>query len=152
MKQTVIITGANGGLGSAMAKEFSHSKDGNLDYHCVYTVRQEANSPNLANALNDAKEGYTYDVASLDLSSLAAVRQFAQSINAKIAAGELGPIRALILNAGYQEHTSQHFSDDGFAMSFQCNYLSHWLLTLTLLQNLDPDHGRVVVVGSWSHE
>lgn len=91
-------------------------------------------------------------MAALDLSRLSSVRQAAADINARVAAGSLPRIRCLILNAAYQEHTTQDFTPDGFDMTFQCNYLSHWLLVLLLLQSMDRERGRVVVVGSWSHE
>lgn len=37
-------------------------------------------------------------------------------------------------------------------MSFASNYLGRWLLTLMLLQGLDRRDGRIVVVGSESHD
>ncbi len=37
-------------------------------------------------------------------------------------------------------------------MSFQVNYLAHFLFTLLLLQSMDKTHGRIVVIGSWTHE
>lgn len=80
------------------------------------------------------------------------VRAVAAEINARVEAGEIPPIRALILNAGWNEFQSQTWTEDGFDMAFAVNYLGHWLLTLLLLKSMDRDVGRVVVVGSLAHE
>lgn len=50
------------------------------------------------------------------------------------------------------EWTTESFTKDGFEMAFQSNYLTHWLLTVKLLQSMDKNKGRIVVLGSWSHE
>ena len=62
------------------------------------------------------------------------------------------PICVLILNAGFQDFGKQIWTDDGLDVTFTANYLGHWLLTLLLLQSLDKDSGRIIVVGSQSHE
>lgn len=43
-------------------------------------------------------------------------------------------------------------SEDGYEMSFQVNYLSNFILILLLLQSMDKTNGRILIVGSWSHE
>jgi NAD(P)-dependent dehydrogenase (short-subunit alcohol dehydrogenase family) len=151
-KGAILVTGANGGLGSAVVSKIV--SDGKLweAYHGVYTVRALDKATVLNGVLKRAPPAHEHDVLELDLSRLASVRTVADDINKRVADGLLPPIRALILNAGYQEHTEQNFTPDGFDMSFQCNYLSHWLLTLMLLQSMDREQGRIVVVGSWTHE
>ncbi|KAL2836326.1 hypothetical protein BJY01DRAFT_252055 [Aspergillus pseudoustus] len=106
----------------------------------------------LQDALAGASSEHQHDEYSLDLSSLANVRLVANTINMRVADGSLPPIRALVLNAGYQEHTEQYFSEDSLDMSVQCNYLSHWLLTLMLLQSMDKQRGRILVLGSSTHD
>jgi NAD(P)-dependent dehydrogenase (short-subunit alcohol dehydrogenase family) len=61
-------------------------------------------------------------------------------------------IFALILNAGYNEMNIQRFTEDGFATMFMTNYLGNWLLVLLLLQSMDREIGRIVVLGSKAHE
>lgn len=74
-------------------------------------------------------------------------------INARVAAGEIPPIRALVLNAGYQEFGTQTWTEeDKLDMTFTVNYLGHWLLALLLLQSMDREMGRVVWISSWSHK
>lgn len=100
---TILLTGANGGLGSAIVTEIVKSPD-LAAYHGVYTVRNAASAPQLKQALAGAKS-HKHDIVDLDLSTLASVRNAAGDVNRRVAAGEWPPIRALILNAAYQDHT-----------------------------------------------
>jgi NAD(P)-dependent dehydrogenase (short-subunit alcohol dehydrogenase family) len=43
-------------------------------------------------------------------------------------------------------------SEDGYEMTWQVNYLANQLLVLMLLQSMDTTSGRIVIIGSWSHE
>lgn len=151
-KGTIIVTGANGGLGSAIAAQIA-SQPEFAAYHTSYTVRDATSTPNLTHALESSlSHKHLYDILSLDLANLHSVRQTAEAINSGVSAGRIPPIRALILNAGYMSFDKQTWTDDGFDMTFRANYLGHWLLTLLLLKSMDKDFGRIVVVGSQSHE
>jgi NAD(P)-dependent dehydrogenase (short-subunit alcohol dehydrogenase family) len=129
---TILVTGANGGLGTAIVHNIISSPDLATQYYGFYTVRDVEKATALNEALESAPSGHKYEKMALDLSKLSIVREVADTINKRVAEGSLPRIRALILNAGYQEHTTQTFSSDDFDMSFQANYLSHWLLTLML--------------------
>ncbi|KAK6818912.1 short-chain dehydrogenase [Apiospora arundinis] len=150
---SIVVTGANGSLGRAIVSGIVSSPEF-ATYHGVYAVRD----PSSATALNDAlqtsntMQPHSHDIMSLDLSILASVRNFAAKFNTAVAAGDIPPIRVLILNAGWQEFTTQTWSEDGFDMAFMTNYLGHWLLTLLLLQSMDRESGKIVVVGSLSHD
>lgn len=151
---TILITGANGALGSAMVREIvaSHSY---RSYYGVYTVRDVLSASSLkASLAGDDKNAsqHSSEIISLDLSRLSSVREFAADINARVRSGSIPPIRALIHNAGYQENFTQTSTDDGFDMSFQVNYLSHFLLTLLLLGSMDREEGRILYIGSWTHK
>ncbi|KAI1087867.1 hypothetical protein F5B19DRAFT_486362 [Rostrohypoxylon terebratum] len=149
-KGTILITGANGGLGSALVSKIISTPEF-AGYYGVYTVRNPSSVPALRYTLSRAPASHHYTVESLDLSRLASVRALAHSINARVAAGEIPPIRASILNAGGNDMGKQSITGDGFDMSFESNYLGHWLLTLMLLQSMNRDTGRIVVTGSSSH-
>lgn len=152
-KGSILVTGANGGLGSAIAEQVLSRPSLAQDYHGLYTVRKVETADALKKVLSGAaKVKHQYDIVPLDLASLESVRKVAADINARVASGQIPPIRALILSAAYQEHDDQNFTNDGFDMTFQATYLSHFLLALLLLQSLDKEEGRVVVVGSWTHE
>ncbi|KAI1374795.1 NAD(P)-binding protein [Hypoxylon crocopeplum] len=152
-KGSILVTGTNGGLGSAIIKQILSRSSLAQDYHGLYTVRKVESADDAKKALRGAdKAKHYYDLISLDLSSLDSVRKVAADINARVTKGEIPPIQALVLAAAYQEHSSQVFTKDGFDMTFQSTYLSHFLLTLLLLQSMDKEKGRIVVLGSWTHD
>lgn len=163
-KGTILLTGANGSLGSKMASQIASTPE-LAAYHGLYAVRDANNAPVLRSALAQQHGGrdtttttspspsHAHEIISLDLTDLASVRAVAGSISARVAAGSIPPIRALILNAGYLEFTAQTWTPEGFDMTFASNYLGHWLLTVLLLGSMDrQEGGRVVVVGSESHD
>ncbi|RYP84557.1 hypothetical protein DL769_001145 [Monosporascus sp. CRB-8-3] len=149
-KGTILVTGANGGLGSAIVGIIA-SRPELAAYYGVYTVRDVATAGPLQSALQ-ATKFHSHDVMSLDLSELSSVREAAATINAKVSAGEIPRIRALVLNAGYREPQGQTWNKGGLDTAFASNYLGHWLLVLLLLQSMDRDSGRIVVVGGWVHD
>lgn len=153
-KGTILVTGANGSLGSTIASQIVTIPE-LAAFHAIYAVRNANAAPVLAAAIRDGTctQSHTHDTISLDLTDMASVRAVAASINARVASGEVPALRAVVLNAGYLEFTSQSWTTkDGFDMSFASNYLGHWLLALLLLQSLDRRDGRIVVVGSESHD
>ncbi|RYP77637.1 hypothetical protein DL771_001005 [Monosporascus sp. 5C6A] len=140
-KGTILVTGANGGLGSAIVERIA-SRPELAAYHGVYTVRDVAKAGPLQSALQ-ATKFHSHDVMSLDLSELSSVREAAATINAKVSAGEIPWIRALVLNAGCRDPQGQTRTKGGLDTAFASNYLGHWLLVLLLLQSLDRDSGRI---------
>lgn len=152
-KGTVLVTGANGSLGSALVSRLL-SRAETAAYHGIYTARNADAAPALKSALQTGKfaGSHSHDVISLELTNLDAIRAAAATINKRVAAGEIPPIRALVLNAGYLEFLKQTWTEDGFDTTFASNYLGHWLLAILLLQSMDPQAGRIVVIGSESHD
>jgi NAD(P)-dependent dehydrogenase (short-subunit alcohol dehydrogenase family) len=150
LQGTVLVTGANGGLGSAIVSRIVNSSLGK-EYYGAYTVRSPKTAKALDAVLKKAKD-HEHGIIPMDLSSLAKVREAAALINQRVADGAMPPIRALILNAAFQENTTLTMTEDGFDTTFQVNHLSHFLFTLLILQSMDKEKGRVVVIGSWSHE
>jgi NAD(P)-dependent dehydrogenase (short-subunit alcohol dehydrogenase family) len=147
---TILLTGANGGLGTAIVDAIV-SRPELSGCHGLYAVRDADNATALQCALQ-AGQSHPHDMLSLDLSDLESVRQFAEAVNAQVIAGKIPRIRALILNAAYRERQGQTRTESGLDIAFATNYLGHWLLVLLLLQSMDHERGRIVVVGSWVHE
>ncbi|KAK8113134.1 NAD(P)-binding protein [Apiospora sp. TS-2023a] len=141
---TVILTGANGGLGTAIVKQLASDSKFST-YYNIYTVRDATKSQEITSEV-------PHEFVSLDLTDLTNVRQVAEVINARINAGEIPPIRALILNAGFQDFGKQTWTSQGLDTTFAANYLGHWLLTLLLLGSMSKVDGRVIYVGSEAHD
>jgi NAD(P)-dependent dehydrogenase (short-subunit alcohol dehydrogenase family) len=155
-KGTVICTGANGGLGTAFVKAFAASPEGS-QYQAIYTVRDPATAHDLHAALKSAPKTHHSEILALNLASLQNIRAIASDINARVSQGHLPPIRALVLNAAFQDANvetlkPQAFTEDGFEMTFGVNYLANFLLVLLLLRSMDKEHGRIVLVSSWMHD
>jgi hypothetical protein len=153
-KGTILMTGANGGLGAAIVSKISNDAVLSKDYLGIYTVRSLARADAVTKVLNSntTTRNHEHELVALDLTSLAATRKVAEDINERVATGQLPPIRALIINAASQEYTTSTITADGFDRTWQGNYLSHFLLTLMLLQSMDKSNGRIFVTGSWSHK
>ena len=154
-KGTVLVTGANGGLGSAIVSRIISDPDLRI-YHGIYTVRNTKSCSQLDTALRstlgEQENIHSHEKISLDLSSLRSVREAATVINARVTDGVIPPIKAIILNAGYEESEKQHWTVDGLDMTFTVNYLGQWLLTLLLLQSMDRTTGRIVWISSWAQK
>jgi NAD(P)-dependent dehydrogenase (short-subunit alcohol dehydrogenase family) len=151
-KGTIVVTGANGGLGSAIVKQIVQTPDISTTNQGIFIVRNAEKATTLTKILSSAAPSFQHDTVSIDLSQLSSVREGAEIINARVAQGTLPPIRALVISAGFQELVTQTFTPDGFDMTFQVNYLSQFLLVLLLLQSLDKEHGRIVIVSGMNHE
>ncbi|KAF3491694.1 uncharacterized protein GIQ15_01211 [Arthroderma uncinatum] len=150
---SILITGSNGSLGSSIVQRILSHSELRRNYHGLYTVSKPERVSNINRVLKQAKStGHASEIVTLDLSSLESVRKVAEDINRRIANGSLAPIRALILNAAWQEQTTQTFTRDGFDMTFQATYLSHLLLVLLLLRSMNKSCGRIVVLSSWAHD
>ena len=146
---TILLTGANGGIGGGIVSELIKSSYGTT-HETLYVVRDPAKADWLKNTLKRAPKDHKHEILPLELSSLESIRSFAADINRRVANGSLPPLQAVILNAGLQHVTTKHYTKDGLEMTFGVNYLANFLLTLLLLQSMDKKHGRIVFTGSTS--
>jgi NAD(P)-dependent dehydrogenase (short-subunit alcohol dehydrogenase family) len=147
---SIVLTGANGGLGIGFVSELLKSPHA-ISYRAIYTVRNVKTAQSLQAALKNAPATHKHEISALDLTTIASVRAWADTINSRVADGSLPPIRALILNAAFQDETKQVFTSDGLDANFEINYLANFLLILLLLQSIDKTHGRIVFVSSCAH-
>jgi NAD(P)-dependent dehydrogenase (short-subunit alcohol dehydrogenase family) len=127
--RSVIVTGANSGIGRAAARALAAT-----GARIVLAVR----SVDKGRAAAATMPGET-EVRALDLASLASVREFA-------AAWE-GEIDLLINNAGVMVPPLTRTAE-GFELQFGTNHLGHFALTNLLLEHVT---GRVVTVSSTGH-
>ena len=146
-----MITGANGGLGVAALSRFLASPE-SKSYKGLFAVRNPATAKAAKKALNESAHPAQHEIIPLDISTLAGVRAGAEQINRRVSSGEIPPIHALVLNAAIQDGKGQKFTEDGFESHFGVNYLANFLLVLLLLQSIDKDEGRIIIVSSWTHD
>ncbi|KAK7966466.1 short-chain dehydrogenase [Apiospora aurea] len=151
LKGSILLTGANGGLGCGIVRRIITTPEF-LSHHGIYLVRDASRANALKYVLANAPAPYSYQILSLDLSRLPNVREVARDLKTRIAAGEIPPIRALALGAGYVDLGDHSWTDEGFDTAFVANYLGHWLLTMMLLESMDREYGRIIVVGSSSYD
>jgi retinol dehydrogenase-14 len=139
--QTVVVTGANAGVGRETAAGLV-----DLGARVVLTARDEAKGADAAERIRARGGPGTVEVAVLDLASFASIRRFARET-----APRLGRLDVLVNNAGLVQldHT---VTEDGFETTFGVNHLGHFLLTTLLLDQLRASApARVVVVSSVAH-
>ncbi|KAL2060741.1 hypothetical protein VTL71DRAFT_9383 [Oculimacula yallundae] len=156
LKGSVLITGANGGLGSAFVANFLKSPQAK-EYRGLFTVRDPSTARDLRTVIAKSPKDPEFEVLELDLASLENVRTLATDINERVANGTLEPIRALILNAGWQDASAAAlkpgtFTKEGYEMAFGANYLANFVFVLDILQSMDKENGRIVFVSSWTHD
>jgi NAD(P)-dependent dehydrogenase (short-subunit alcohol dehydrogenase family) len=127
--RSVIVTGANSGIGRAAALALAGAGT-----RVVLAVRNLEKG----RAAAATRPGET-EVRALDLASLASVREFAATWD--------GEIDLLINNAGVMAPPLTRTAD-GFELQFGTNHLGHFALTNLLLEHVT---GRVVTVSSTAH-
>ena len=139
--RTVIVTGANTGLGYETARVLA-----GRGAHVVIAVRDTAKGDAAANKIRSASPQAEVDVVALDLGSLASVRAAAEQLKSAHPRIDL-----LINNAGVM-YPPKQTTADGFELQFGTNHLGHFALTGLLLENvLAAEDSRVVTVASIAH-
>ena len=138
--RTVVVTGANTGIGRATAVELAR-RGARVHLAC----RSRGRAQPVLDEITAASGPDAAAFLALDLSDLASVRAGAE---AYIASGE--PLHVLIDNAGVAGQKG--LTADGFELAFGVNHLGHFLFTTLLLDVLVRSApARVVVVASDSH-
>lgn len=141
--KTILITGANDGIGRATAARLAAR-----GAHLVLACRNEAKAQLVAKAITEETGNHRIDTLPLDLASLSSVRAAADEFLA-----EHPKLDVLINNAGvYTERLE--LTEDGYELQFQVNHLGHFLLTLLLLPAIrcNCHCSRVINVSSALHQ
>jgi NAD(P)-dependent dehydrogenase (short-subunit alcohol dehydrogenase family) len=138
--RTVILTGANSGIGLEAARELARA-GAHVIMACRNTDKGESAAAQIRRELPDA----SLEVVALDLASLSSVREFA-------AAYDRDQLDLLINNAGVMV-PPRTTTEDGFELQLGTNHLGHFALTGLLLGKLmATPQARVVTVSSTAHK
>ena len=143
--KTVVITGANVGIGFASAKFLAAIPD----WHVVLACRNELKANAAIREIRQKHPHAHLSFVPLDLFSLASVRRFPESVASK----KLPPLTAVVLNAGgiNMKAKSLEFTEDGFERTFQLNFLGHFLMANLLIEQMTMP-ARIVFVSSDLHD
>lgn len=140
--RTIVITGANSGLGLRSAEALA-AKGARVLLAC----RNAAKAATALEAVKAAAADAVPEVRTLDLSSLASVRECAAGL-----AEELDHLDVLVNNAGIMA-VPKAVTVDGFESQLGTNHLGHFALTGLLLPTLlAAPEPRVVSVSSNAHK
>ena len=142
-QKTVIITGANSGLGFECAKTIAHAHQG---WHIVLACRNNKKGTQAVNTLTSTTGNENVSMLQLDLSSFESVRNFVKEYQRM----SFPSLKGLICNAGVRIPEGTYYTKEGYELTFGVNHLGHFLLTNLLLdQFVEP--GRIIVVSSYVH-
>jgi NAD(P)-dependent dehydrogenase (short-subunit alcohol dehydrogenase family) len=140
--RTVLVTGANSGIGYQAALELARH-----GAHVLLGSRNAAKGADALQRLLAAVPGGSAEVVELDMASLASIRGFAAAFAARGV-----PLDLLINNAGVMALQPREVTVDGFERQFGTNHLGHFALTgLLIPQLLAAPAPRVVTVASIAH-
>lgn len=128
MIKTVVITGANSGIGKAAAISFAEQ-----GYRVVMACRNLETSKPVCKEIIDKTNNDNVEVIPLDISSKQSVFTFCEAFK-----GKYGVLDILINNAGHFKHGESSFqeSSDGMELTFATNLFVPVLLTSLLLDVL----------------
>ena len=134
MSKTAIITGANKGIGLAVAKDLISK-----NYQVILACRDTAKGKMAEEFL-----GSNSIFLELDLSKPSSINQFVNQINS-----DYSEIDVLYNNAGliYRDF---ELTEEGYESMIAVNYFGSFRLALMLLENLHRSSGRIVQVTSLS--
>jgi NAD(P)-dependent dehydrogenase (short-subunit alcohol dehydrogenase family) len=136
-----LFTGATSGLGLKAAAQLAQAEATNI---VIVGARETASLSSLQRAVTAAQ----LHVITLDTSSLASVRSFANKVIGLLGTNKLNGIA---LNAGVQIVSGDRYSVDGFELTFATNVLGHIAL-FRLLQPVTAASAIIVSTASGTHD
>ena len=138
--RTILITGANTGIGRAAAEVLARR-----GARLVLACRSAAKTQPVIDAIRRDGRNESIEFLPLDLADLASVRAAAHRF-----LSQGSPLHVLVNNAGLAGQRG--VTTDGFELAFGVNHLGHFLLTTLLLDRLrDSAPARIVTVSSQAH-
>lgn len=140
--KTVLVTGANSGMGLATTVEMARR-----GAHVIMACRSRQRGEE---ALAEAVRQSGSDQIRLmlcDLGSFASIRAFAEEFTAGY------PVLDVLINNAGVVAIRRELTSDGYEQDLGVNHLGHFLLTMLLLDRLKhAEQGRIVVVASGAYK
>lgn len=137
--RTVIITGANSGIGKETARDLARR-----GAKVIMACRNMETAHKARDEIVQSTGNQEVVVKKLDLSSLKSIRDFADDINHTVT-----KLNVLVHNAGIAHMFGSKTTEDGLEMTMATNHFGPFLLThllIGLLKRSAPS--RIVIVGS----
>lgn len=139
--RTILVTGANSGIGLEAVKLFA-DKGAEVIMACRNLEKADAAAAEVRAMVPQAR----LPVMVLDLADLASVKAFANAVRQRFS-----KLDVLLNNAGLMAPPLQR-TRDGFEIQFGTNHLGHFALTGQLLDLLEAaDAPRIVQISSLAH-
>lgn len=154
--RVVLVTGGNTGIGYETSKWIAM-----MGARVIIACRSEERAKNAIEKMQEAfeeekakgttgicsKEKLEVEFMALDLASLKSVENFIEAFKSKES-----KLHLLLCNAGIAMHP-QEYTEDGYEIMFQVNYLGHFLLVTKLLPTMldSGEDCRVIMVSSEAH-
>ena len=136
--KTVLITGANSGIGKETAKSLAK-----MGASIIMACRNINSSLEAYKEIKDVSESGNVELMELDLSSIKSIRKFALDFNNKYE-----ELHVLINNAGVFCEVREE-TEDGFEKTMGVNYFGMFMLTHLLLPVIKNTHkSRIINVTS----
>ncbi|ELK51114.1 MULTISPECIES: oxidoreductase [Haloferax] len=141
--KTVVVTGANSGLGFEATRAFAEK-----GAHVVMACRSLDRGADAMADIRESVPAASLTLSELDLADLDSVRQFADEF-----AAEHGSLHVLCNNAGVMAIPRRETAQ-GFETQFGVNHLGHFALSARLFPTLrdTPGETRLVTMSSGLHE
>ncbi|HOZ86274.1 MAG TPA: SDR family NAD(P)-dependent oxidoreductase [Bacteroidia bacterium] len=137
--KTVIVTGANSGLGL-----FTSLYLLDLEYKVILACRNVEKAKNAIESTSEFKNKKNYVIRNLDLGDFDSIRRFVHEIP------ENENIYGLDCNAGLSYSGGFRYTKNAIEETFGTNYLGHFLLTNLILEKFKPQ--KIVFISSGLHD
>jgi NAD(P)-dependent dehydrogenase (short-subunit alcohol dehydrogenase family) len=136
--KTILITGANSGLGFETAKQFIQ-----LGCHVILASRTMEKSDEAKHKIHKKYSSSKVTAMELELSAISNIQDFVSELQI--------PVNVLICNAGIGSTKATEYSMDGIEKIFAVNHLAHYALSVSLVNKFPKDLENILVVSSNAH-
>jgi NAD(P)-dependent dehydrogenase (short-subunit alcohol dehydrogenase family) len=138
--RTVVVTGASAGLGYFASEQLAAA-----GHRVVLATRNPTKAAAAEWSIREHVPDARIEHLHIDLGDLDSVHAAADAL------ADLGPVDAVVNNAGVVGSGQQRTTAQGIELQFGTNHIGHFAWTARILPLLEATGGRVVHLGSISH-